>query len=65
MRKDELQKLRGKVTEDLLKDRQSDQDALWQLKLDLRRGKVKNVKEIHKLKRKIAVINTILKENNN
>lgn len=65
MHKDELQKLRGKVTEDLLKDRQSDQDALWQLKLDLTRGKVKNVKEIHKLKRRIAVINTILKEKNN
>lgn len=65
MRKDELQKLKEKIGEELLKDRKSDQDALWQLKLDLMSGKVKNVKEIHKLKRRIAVINTILKEKNN
>lgn len=62
MRKDELQKLKEKSKEELLKDLQSNKDILWQSKLDLVAGKVKNVKEIHKLKKQIAVINTILKE---
>ena len=62
MKKDELQKLKEKNQEELLKDLQTTKDNLWQLKLDLAAGKVKNVREIRKLKKVIAVIHTKLKE---
>lgn len=62
MKKDELQKLKEKNQEELLKELQTNKDNLWQLKLDLTAGKVKNVREIRKLKKVIAIIHTKLKE---
>lgn len=61
MKKDTLQKLRDKSKEDLQKELKENRENLWQLRNDLARGKVKNVKEIHKLKKVIAVINTLLR----
>lgn len=60
MRKDQLQKLKEKTAEELKKELQLNKDNLWQLKLDLANGKVKNAREIHSLKKVIAVINTLL-----
>ena len=62
MKKDTMQKLREKNDVDLLKDLQNDKDKLWQLRVDLVSGKVKNISEIQKLRKNIAVTNTILKE---
>lgn len=62
MKKDTLQKLRDKNKEDLQKELQATKDNLWQLRADLASGKVKNVKEIHKLKKVVAVVNTLLNE---
>lgn len=62
MKSDQLEKLRGKNEAELKEDLKSNQDKLWQLRLDLKRGKVKNVRQIHQLKKAIAVVNTLLKE---
>ncbi len=62
MKKDKLQKLRDKSKEDLQKELKAAKDNLWQLRADLAGGKVKNVKEIHGLKKTIAVVNTLLNE---
>lgn len=60
MKRDQLKKLKEKPSEELKKELQLSKDNLWQLKLDLASGKVKNVREIRSLKKVIAVINTIL-----
>jgi len=65
MKKDVVQNLREKSESDLQKERQTKQDALWKLKTDLAAGKVKNVRQIHQLKKEIAVINTLIKEKAN
>ncbi len=62
MKKEDLKKLREKTEEDLKKDLQKDKDSLWNMKKDLASGKVKNISEIHRLKKTIAAINTLLKE---
>lgn len=64
MKRDELKNLRSKPAEELKKEAKMIHDKLWQLKADLVSGKVKNAKEIHKLKNQIAVINTIINEDN-
>ncbi len=61
MKKEDLKKLREKTADDLEKDLQKDKDSLNKKK-DLASGKVKNIREIHMLKKIIAVINTLLKE---
>ncbi|MEK9186296.1 MAG: 50S ribosomal protein L29 [Patescibacteria group bacterium] len=60
MKSKELEQLKTRPVEDLKKMAQEHRDRLWQLKSDLAAGKVKNVKEIHKAKRDIAQILTIL-----
>jgi len=60
MKRDQLKKLREKSVEELKKELQLSKDNLWQLKLDLASGKVKNVREIRSFRKAIAVINTIL-----
>lgn len=62
MKKEDLKKLREKTVYDLEKDLQKDKDSLWNKKKDLASGKVKNIGEIHMLKKTIAAINTLLKE---
>jgi len=63
MKKDVLQNLKGKSATDLSKELQSAQDSLWQLRSDVQGGKVKNLKEMRKMKKMIAVIKTIMEEN--
>ena len=62
MKKDQLQNLREKSKEDLLKERQTFKDTLWQLRGDLKKGKVKNIREVRNLKKAVAVINTLLNQ---
>ena len=61
--KTDLQNLRGKNDIDLLNDMKTDKDYLWQLKMDLAAGKVKNVREIRKVRQRIAISKTLIKEN--
>lgn len=61
MKKKELEKLRSKTKEELTEDMQNYKERLWNLQVDLRSGKVKNVREIRQLKRTIAAIYTLLK----
>lgn len=60
MKKDELLQLSNKPEIELRKDLASLEDRLWLLKNDLAAGKVKNVREIKKIKKTIARILTIL-----
>ncbi|MEK9170378.1 MAG: 50S ribosomal protein L29 [Patescibacteria group bacterium] len=62
MKKTDLQNLRGKNDIDLLNDMKTDKDYLWQLKMDLAAGKVKNVREIRKVRQRIAISKTLIKE---
>lgn len=52
--------LQEKPLEELQKELLTAKDRLWQLKNDLFSGKVKNISEVHKLKKKIAAINTLI-----
>ncbi|MDO8430144.1 MAG: 50S ribosomal protein L29 [bacterium] len=61
MKRDILQNLKEKSKDDLEKELISVKDRLWRLKVDLESGKVKNVSEIRKSRKAIAVINTLLK----
>ena len=60
MKKDQHQKLKEKSKEDLLTESQSLKDKFWQLRVDMASGKVKNVSEVRKIKKTVAVINTLL-----
>lgn len=60
MKSKELEKLKSKNAEELKEDLKNYRDRLWQLSVDLRSGKVKNVREIRQSKKVIAVINTFL-----
>lgn len=60
MKKKEFGQLKSKNTTELQKQLQERRDQLWSLKVDLASGKVKNVREIRKLKRDIARILTLL-----
>lgn len=62
MKKEQIKKLRAKNKEELAQELKSNQDKLWQLRLDVANGKVKKVSDIKKLKNTVAVINTVIKE---
>jgi len=62
MKKADLQNLREKNEVDLKKDLLVEGDNLWRLKNDLASGKVKNVSEIRKIKNRIAITKTLIKE---
>jgi len=63
MDKKAFQELRIKPVPELQKMLQELRDKLWQLKVDLASGKVKNIKEIKEVKRDIARILTIVNQN--
>ncbi len=56
-----IKELRQKSKEELQKILQDNREKLRQLRFDLDAGKVKNVREIRKIKKEIAQILTILK----
>ncbi|MBI2506716.1 MAG: 50S ribosomal protein L29 [Candidatus Colwellbacteria bacterium] len=61
MKRDEMQKLKGKSTAELEKDLSDSRDRLGILIFDLASGKVKNTAEIRELKKRIARLQTFLK----
>jgi large subunit ribosomal protein L29 len=56
-----LEELRKKTKEEADKILQDDREKLRQLRFDLAAGKVKNVREIRKIKKEIAQTLTLLK----
>ena len=60
MKRRELEQLKVKPDAELQKDLEAQRDQLWALKKDLAAGKVKNVKEITRVRGIIARILTIL-----
>ena len=57
-----IQELRQKSKTELQKMLQDSRERLRQLRFDLTAGKVKNVREIRKIKKEIARILTLLKQ---
>ena len=62
MKKSEVQNLKNKSKEELATELSVSADKLWQVRNDVLNGKVKNVREIRRIKKLIAVLNTILSE---
>ena len=58
----DLTELRQKSKAELQKLLQASQERLRQLRFDLAAGKIKNVREIRKIKKEIARILTLLKQ---
>lgn len=56
-----LEELRKKTKEEMHKILQDDREKLRQLRFDLAAGKVKNVREIRKIKKEVAQTLTLLK----
>ncbi|MHB9019473.1 MAG: 50S ribosomal protein L29 [Minisyncoccota bacterium] len=65
MKTKETEQLKNKVESELLNEIKKSKDKLWELQVDLRAGKLKNVSDIKKTKKLIARINTILSEKKN
>ena len=63
MKKTDIQNLRKKSKEELTLDIAGNADKLWQVRNDILNGKVKNVREVRRIKKLIAVAKTILSEN--
>ncbi len=62
MKRKELEQLKKKNSAELSEDLKKKKDQLWQLQVDLKAGKVKNVREVRSVKKAIAVIHTLLKQ---
>ena len=60
MKKKDLQQIKNKPEQELRQQVVTLKDTLWNLQKDLDSGKVKNIKEIHKAKKEIAQVLTIL-----
>lgn len=65
MKTKEIEQLKNKPEMELVNEIKKSKDKLWELQVDLRAGKLKNVSEITKLKKLIARVNTILSEKKN
>ena len=65
MKTKETEQLKNKVEAELSNEINKSKDKLWELQVDLRAGKLKNVSDIKKTKKLIARINTILSEKKN
>lgn len=61
MKRDDIQKLKGKSTAELEKDLAESRERLGVLTFDMASGKVKKASEIRDLKKKIARIFSFLK----
>ncbi len=62
MKKAEIQNLRSRSKEELASDLATNADKLWQVRTDVLNGKVKDVREVRRIKKLIAVMKTILSE---
>jgi len=65
MKTKEMEQLKNKPDAELINEIKKSKDKLWELQVDLRAGKLKNVKEITNIKKLIARTNTILTERKN
>jgi len=65
MKTKEIEQLKNKTENELLNDLKKNKEKLWDLQVDLRAGKLKNVSDINKIKKLIARINTILNQKKN
>ena len=65
MKKKEVEQLKNKNLPELKKYLMEQRDKLWQLKVDLSSGKVKNVREIRLTLKNIAQILTFAKQKEN
>lgn len=63
MKSKDIEQLKNKANSELLSDISKSKDKLWQLQIDLRAGKLKNVSDITKTKKMIARMQTILSAN--
>lgn len=63
MKKKELEQVKTKPVEELAKMVLDCRERLWSLKSDLKSGKVKNVKEVKRVKKDIARVLTIINSN--
>lgn len=64
MKRKELEQLKTKPSEELKKMLAEHTEKMWSLKESLLNGKVKNVKEMRDVKKDIARLMTLLKQNN-
>ena len=64
MDKKAFQEIKNKPVNELQATLKELKDKLWQLKVDLVSGKVKNIKEIKEIKRDIARILTTINQKN-
>ena len=62
MKKREIQELKARPAADLAKMIGEGNEKLRQLRFDLAAGKVKNVSELHKIKKNVARMHTFIKE---
>lgn len=62
MKKKEIKELKVKPAAELQKMAVDLKNKLWQLKIDLASGKIKNIKEIRRVKKTVARIYTWLKQ---
>ena len=60
MKRNQWEQLKTKPAEELRKLAHEYRDKMWALTIDLKAGKVKNVKEINRIKKDVARIMTIL-----
>jgi len=63
MKSKDIEQLKNKADSELQSDINKSKDKLWQLQVDLRAGKLKNVSDITKTKKMIARMKTILSAN--
>ncbi len=60
MDKKQFKEIKNKSLPDLQKEMQTLRDGLWQLKVDLNNGKVKNVREVRAIRKDIARVLTTI-----
>ncbi len=63
MKKKDIQELKNRSVAELMNLEKESKERLRTLRFDLAAGKVKNVAELHEVKKKIARIETFLKNN--
>ncbi len=65
MKSNDIAELRRKPAPELQKMLVELRDSLWNKRIDLKRGKVKNIREVHDIRKRIARVSTLLKEYTN
>ncbi len=61
MKSNDLAELRRKPAPELQKLLAELRDNLWSKRIDLKRGKVKNIREVHDIRKRIARVLTLLR----